>query len=174
MILQSYKKIAGNISDNEYVFMQIEVRSGKSTHHINKECSDGTFKSIIDFINKSEMDDLIFVCRHKNEWNTNEYPSESQMEILKSTCTKKYKIFYQDPWPNHVPKFSSDKTVIRFGYNEGSKIDNMASTWIDMRVLSRFDFDDDRIVDNFESKLYFVLLGKNEIHELGSEDIPLI
>ena len=166
MILENYKEIIKDLSINEYVFTEIEIKNDRYTHHINKKIKDSVFSSVIDFVNKSTLDNIVFICRHPKEWNITEHPTNSQIQIIKKRCSKTYKIFYQDPWPTKVPKFSSDNTIIRFGYDEGTKIDNLAGTW--------FTLDDMLIGEDYKNKVYYTLMNTNKIHEIHSEDISLI
>jgi len=66
------------------------------------------------------------------------------------------RIFYQNPWPDKVPTFSKNKTVIRFGYDEGCGFDKL--------TLNK------KIKYNYKEGEYFYLVNCNKIIELKSKN----
>lgn len=109
------------------------------------------------------MEDVVFVCRSEKEWNFNKYPKDKQMNIIESDCNKKFTIFYQDPWPSSVPNFDSNKSIIRFGYDEGCKLDKMSNTWIDLQVFNRYTEGDDYYNDGKYDQENYYLLNESKI-----------
>ena len=63
------------------------------------------------------------VFRTEEEPYSDAYPTKEQQLLLLKGIKIKHKIFYQDPCPSHVPNFSKEKSVIRFGYDEGCEFD---------------------------------------------------
>lgn len=163
MIIDNYKKLLKGLPKNLYIFTKVTVKDGKSSHTINADIPDSVMRNLLKHINSSNMEDVVFVCRSEKEWNFNKYPKDKQMNIIESDCNKKFTIFYQDPWPSSVPNFDSNKTIIRFGYDEGCKLDKMSNTWIDLQVFNRYTEGDDYYNDGKYDQENYYLLNESKI-----------
>lgn len=110
------------MNNNFFIFTKVVVKNGFLKKHINTKIPTNVFESLITFINKSNYDNLVLVCRSQKEPTTDSLPSLENLSKLQE-LKKSYHIFYQNPWPESVPNFSEDKIVIRFGFDEGSEYD---------------------------------------------------
>lgn len=112
-----------NLEDNLYIFCKVVVNNGMMTLHINSEISNSAISSIIRYINEL-FTDIILVFRTEKEPHSNPYPTQEQQLLLLRELKVKHIVFYQDPWPSSVPNFPKEKSVIRFGWDEGCELDN--------------------------------------------------
>jgi hypothetical protein len=110
------------LQDNLYIVCKVIVDEGMMSLHINSEISNSVVSSIINYIN-DEFTDIVMVFRTEEEPHSDSYPTQEQQILLLKGVKVKHKVFYQDPWPSNVPNFLKDKSVIRFGYDEGCKFD---------------------------------------------------
>ncbi|MCH1613184.1 MAG: hypothetical protein L7S72_07800 [Flavobacteriales bacterium] len=105
----------------------------------------------------SSMENLVLVCRTKKEPHYGkDYPSEDIIKIIKKNIKSDFKVFYQNPWPSHVPNFSNKKNIIRFGYDEGCELDKL--------IFNK------KLKCNQINTEYYYLLNKNKITEIKSKN----
>lgn len=110
------------LEDNLYIICKVIVEDGMMSLHINSEISNSVVSSIINYVNDS-FTDIVMVFRTEEEPHSNAYPTQEQQLLLLKGVKVEHKVFYQDPWPSNVPNFSKEKSVVRFGYDEGCKFD---------------------------------------------------
>lgn len=142
-----------SLSDNLYIFSQVEVKNNKAKFSINKDVSDSIINLLISYINNSTFNNIKFVCRSDKEPFSKSYPTKKQIQNIVQTCKKTNRIFYQEPWPNKVPNFSEDSLVIRFGYDEGHTFDKSCA--------------DGKLVDfKKQDGSYYYLVGNHKLIEI--------
>lgn len=110
--------------DNFYSLYKVEHIDSGFQLKSNMEFDDDITYKICDFIEDSEYDKCILICRSKYEPYSDAYPSEEQVNIIKNKL-KNIIIFYQDPWPVTLPNFTNldNYLILKFGYDEGNYID---------------------------------------------------
>lgn len=111
-----------NLSDKLYIVCKAIVSDGDMSLHINSQIPNSVISSIVQYINNT-FTNIVMVFRTEEEPYSNAYPTQEQQLLLLKGVKVKHKVFYQDPWPSHVPNFSKEKSVVRFGYDEGCKFD---------------------------------------------------
>lgn len=154
-----FEESRDKINDNVFVFTQVVVNNNIAYKKINSDIPNNIFKTLVNVLNEKISNELVFVCRSKKEPNTYPLPKEEHLFMLKN-INKQYKIFYQDPWPTKVPLFSDKKTVIRFGFDEGSEYDKML-------------LKDGGTFVNLKHGIYYFLVGKDNIFEVKLKKVML-
>lgn len=121
------KKITFSKNKNFYLNVYVNVENGVGTFNINNNFIKHTAKKLTEYINDSKYKNVVLICRSEKEQFSEAFPKLNDLMYLKDNTKKNLKIFYQDPWPSHVPNFIEDeKTLyIRFGFDEGSEFDKL-------------------------------------------------
>jgi len=121
------KKITFSKNKNFYLYVYVNIKNGVGRFNINNNFLRQVTKKLTEYINNSKYKNVVLICRSEKEQFTEAFPSLNELLYLKDNIKKNLKIFYQDPWPSHVPNFIKDeKTLyIRFGFDEGSEFDKV-------------------------------------------------
>lgn len=120
-------KITFNKNKNFYVYSYVDVNDGVGIFNVNNNFEKNVTKKLLEYINKSNYKNVVLICRSEKEQFAEAFPTSVELEYLQNNIEKELTIFYQEPWPSHVPNFVDDKTTlyIRFGFDEGCEFDKL-------------------------------------------------
>ncbi len=144
-------------NDSFYIYTYIEVLDGDVKINVNTSLTSPILDSIISFLKTNTYQNIIMSARSNKEPHSNELPTKTQKKYLKDSLKEKnIRFFYQEPWPEPVPNFNKNNLVIRFGYDEGCKLDKMSLTKI-------------KNTSNLENGKYYFLLNNKHSIELNKK-----
>jgi hypothetical protein len=121
------KKISFSKNKNFYVYVYINVENGVGVFNINNNIERTVSLELAKHINKLKYKNVVLICRSDKEQFSEAFPNSAELNYLENNIKRNVKIFYQEPWPSHVPNFIEDNETlyIRFGYDEGSEFDKL-------------------------------------------------
>ena len=121
------KKIRFSKNKNFYVWVYINIENGVGVFNINNNIERASTLELVKHINKLKYKNVVLICRSDKEQFSEAFPTSVELDYLKNNIKNNLKIFYQDPWPSHVPNFVKDEETlyIRFGFDEGSEFDKL-------------------------------------------------
>lgn len=126
MQIKHIENLLNDKLDNLYVYTRfvVDTETGFSMN-TNSKIKSSILNELCIVIDNLNTKNIILVCRSEREPFTHEHPTEKEIKHIKSNTNKNIKVFYQNPWPEPVPLFiESNTSVIRFGFDEGCKLDN--------------------------------------------------
>lgn len=142
------------LDSNLYIFCKIQILNNEINILVNSDIPTSILSSLSSELKSYK--NILLVCRTEKEphYGTN-YPPKNIINYLKKEL-RDIRIFYQNPWPDKVPTFSKNKTVIRFGYDDGCDFDKL--------TLNK------KLKYNYKDGEYFYLVNSNKITELKSKN----
>jgi len=106
-----------------YQFCIVRIKDSKAEFLINTVKDTGIYDNVVKYINDQNFDTVFITARSEKEPYTTAFPAVDDLKTIVNNLNSKVNIFYQEPWPEAVPKFKLGKNdcVLRFGYDESIK-----------------------------------------------------